>query len=1059
MPQVNIFISTVSNEFGNCRNILRQYLTQSNISVKIQEDFGPSGVQTINKIDSYIINCDTVVHLVGEQAGHPINVSSRDWLQTHYPTLADKFPALREVLDGTVTASYTQWEAYLAVMHGKMLFVAQPTTEAPRDNAAVESSVPVQDQEQHLKRLRELGVYPEIQFYNTDNLIAKLAPSLIPLLQKATSPVQVHNLPYNSLGSLFKGREAVLDGLREKFIADTSPFCKALYGLGGIGKTRLAVEYAWRYQQEYSTLLFVQADTPSSLEANLAALCGPLMLNLPEQNAQDQNVRVRAVLDWLARYPGWLLVLDNVDLPEAAEAAEKWLPQLGGGHVLLTTRLSQWNPQVECFELGVLSEDAAAAFLLERTTGRQATSTDDSDAIALAHALGYLALALEQAGAYIATRPLTLAAYHKRWSTNEKAVREWVDKRLMNYPTSVAVTWLISFEQLNPNARMLLNCMAWLSPAPIPLTLLASSAASKFVPDTEEALVELTRYSLATFTGDKKSFSIHRLVQEVTRALLADKEPLVAFMTMLTWLSVSFLIDDMNTERVLEPQDVRNWPTLVPLMPHTLALADHAHSFGNPHPTAQLLNNLGVLLFTKAQLIEAESLFRRSLQIDEHTYGINHPKTTHILNNLSNLLRQDNRLVEAEELMRHALEIDEAYYGPDHIEVAINLNNLAGLLCATNRKSEGEQLYRRTLKISEHYYGPNHPRVATLLNNLAEVLRTTNQLAEAEPLYRRSLQIMEQHYGPEHPEVGSRYDNLGKLLETDNRLDEAELYFRQALRIVEQSYGTEHPAVARCLNNLAHLLQNTSRQKEAEPMYQRALNILEKSYGPSHPEVAYILANLSLLMQDTSRWDEAESLLHRALQINESSYGPNHPQVGVCLCNLGALLQSIGRLADAETLLRRALVIEEKSYGSNYPGVAVILNNLGSLLRDRGKLKEAEVILRQALEINKKSRSLDHPEVATCSGNLAGVLQRLGQYVEAETLFREALRINKLSYGADHQTVATSLYNLANLLKVTNRWAEAVPLLRRAIAILKDFHQRTGFAHPDFRTIIRGLSS
>ena len=164
---------------------------------------------------------------------------------------------------------------------------------------------------------------------------------------------------------------------------------QAIHGLGGVGKTRLAVEYAWRYQVDYTALLFVFADTPANLRRNLAALVEPL--RLAQQQAQEEEVRVAAVLRWLEDKNGWLLILDNVDTDDAAQDVEHLLPRLQRGHVLITSRLTHWHG-VESLPLDVLAEPDATAFLLERTAGfRYATSQDEVDAVALTRELGGLA--------------------------------------------------------------------------------------------------------------------------------------------------------------------------------------------------------------------------------------------------------------------------------------------------------------------------------------------------------------------------------------------------------------------------------------------------------------------------------------------------------------------------------------------------------------------------------------------------------------------------------------------------------------------------------------------
>ena len=243
---------------------------------------------------------------------------------------------------------------------------------------------------------------------------------------------------------------------------------KALHGLGGVGKTRLAVEYAWQHADDYSALLFVAAETPQDLRRNLAALAGPLVLNLPESALPEEEARLAAALHWLGEHPGWFLIVDNVDMPEAAIAVEELLGQLHGGQVLITNRLTQWSGCVEPLELDLLQETDAALFLLERTErGRRKRPTDGSDAATLARELDGLALALEQAGAFIVQRRVGLAEYLRDWRAHVPAVQEWHDARLMQYPRSVAVTWQTTLERLGAGEIALLRLLAWLAPEPL----------------------------------------------------------------------------------------------------------------------------------------------------------------------------------------------------------------------------------------------------------------------------------------------------------------------------------------------------------------------------------------------------------------------------------------------------------------------------------------------------------------------------------------------------------------------------------------------------------------
>jgi hypothetical protein len=341
-------------------------------------------------------------------------------------------------------------------------------------------------------------------------------------------------LPYPPLGHLFKGRDDFLRRLRRSLtggIGRTAIVSAALYGLGGVGKTRTAIEYAWAYQEDYTSLLFVIAETPEALRRNLAALVGPLVLNLPEQSAEDEEVRLKAALDWLNAHPGWFLILDNLDTYEALTEAERLIGKLTGGHLVITSRLSNFAGYFEPLELDVLTVDDAAAFLLDRTENyRRKTDHDAAAARSLATELGRLALALEQAGAYIARRRLTIDRYGQLWRENWPTVADWADEKITKYPRAVAATWQTSVNQVGAPGRRLLEMLAWLAPEPVPNFLLDVPVPSLAASDPGEVLADLAAYSLVRRSTDKDEFIIHRLVQDLTRRSLSNEHAHKALM-------------------------------------------------------------------------------------------------------------------------------------------------------------------------------------------------------------------------------------------------------------------------------------------------------------------------------------------------------------------------------------------------------------------------------------------------------------------------------------------------------------------------------------------------
>jgi len=672
----------------------------------------------------------------------------------------------------------------------------------------------------------------------------KEADEIEPLARAATPAPQPFNLPFPSLGPLFVGREEALDTLHAA-LAGKQTVGVALNGLGGVGKTRLAIEYALAHAAHYSALLFARAGDAATLNSSLAALAGADILDLPEKDAHEGSAQVAGVLRWLAAHPTWLMILDNVDDEKAVAAVANLIARLRNGHVIVTARATMLPAALRKLELGVLDEDSATRFLLERTDGGRAkTSDDEAKARELAREFDGLALALEQAGAYIATERIGFARYLKLWSESRDKLLAWSDPTLTGAERTLATTWATSIEKLSPESRRLLDRIAMLSAHSIPDSLIDVAVPGEAADyDTERARGGLFRYSLITrATGDDgaaKGFVVHRLVQDFAYRTMSDERRTQALREALEWVNASF-VDD--------PEDVRRWPILNPLAPHARVVALRADEAGIAEPTTRLFNNLGLLLKTKARYAEAEPFMRRALAIDDAIYGPDHPDVAKDLSNLAFLLKDTKRPDEAERMFRRALKIRKAHPGPDHPEVATDLNNLAFLLKDTKRPDEAERMFRRALKIHKAHYGPDHPEVATDLNNLAFLLKDTKRLDEAERMFRRALKIHKAHYGPDHPEVATDLCNLASVLKTMNRLSEAEPLYRDALKIDEASLGPEHPKVARDLNNLANLLLKAKRPNQAEPLMRRALAIFEKSLGPDHPDTADVRAHLAALL-------------------------------------------------------------------------------------------------------------------------------------------------------------------------------------------------------------------
>ncbi len=866
------------------------------------------------------------------------------------------------------------------------------------------------------------------------------------LNEKLVERIERYKSAESNLGNVdahnmhFIGRVGELRRLRETMALGRVGVLTAVHGLGGVGKTALAVEYAHTFAYEYGGGRWqALCEGKEDLRTVVASLRGvrDLDFEFTDDEKLDLDRQFERVIQELkkladARSPHrCLLILDNVDRPKLLEPAQtKRLPSDDWFHVLATTRLGESELFGRHKDRAFLPVDelpvADAMELIEsyQPGGTFRNDAERAAALEIVRLLGCFTLAVELAAVYLGqfANEVTCSGFLLRLKKEGLAGLDDAvtgsGESLLHGEMRLSTTLQPTLERLAEAEKLALGYAALLPADQVALPWIRALVSEQFpeigndaepgYPDPWKNLLRhllslrlLQKTDVTDMDGNVLVVRVHRLVQEIVSRQFTQEESAAR---------------ESAVRRLVEERD---------------AVLQATTTWQNAHWELDPLEALAIL-----------------------RAGQNHPWAAWLLNQVGQGLYHLANWTKAEPLMRQVLEIDEKSLGPRHPNVATDLNNLASLLQDTNRMDEAEPLMRRALEIDKKNIGPNHPKVAIRLNNLAQLLQDTNRMNEAEPLLRRALAIFEKSFGLEHPNVATTLDNLALLLQGTNRMDEAEPLMRRALEIDEKSFGPHHPKVATDLSNLASLLKTANRMDEAEPLMRRALEIYEKSFGPDHPKIAIRLNNLAQLLQDTNRRDEAEPLMRRALEIDEKSFGPHHPSVAIDLNNLAQLLKATNRIDEAEPLMRRALEMDEKSFGPHHPDIARDLNNLAQLLYDTNRMEEAEPLMRRALEIYEKSFGLDHLSVATALNNLAWLLKATNRIDEAEPLMRRTLEIDEKSFGPDHPKVAIRLKNLALLLLDTNRMDEARPLMRRGLSILFQFTRATGHSHPNLQTVI-----
>ena len=629
----------------------------------------------------------------------------------------------------------------------------------------------------------------------------------------------------------FTGREELLKKLRENLTSGRpAALTQAINGLGGVGKTQLATEYAYLYASSYDAVLWVRAEEPTTLAADFAGLATEL--GIPDPGTRDQNAVVKLVLRWLREHQGWLLVFDNA--PGGWEISS-YLPSGATGHVLITSRNRHWLEYAQPLVVDVMTPDEAIKFLLTRTN-----QTNEEAAGKLAEELGYLPLALAQAGAYIEQKDLSLAEYLPLVEKHGTKVLPATDR----YPGSLAATWDLSFKEVRrnlPAAADLLNLCAFFAPDDIPLDMIVEGAEhlqeslKDAVADPisrNDIVGELGNFSLVEVDKDKRTISIHRLVQAVVRDMLPSEERQ-------TWVAAALQV--VNSGFTYRLTEMSTWSTSSIVLPHVLAVIassdlQETSSMEVGRSLSNLLNAAGLFLRHRAQYKDARAQLARALAIDDAMYGPDHPTVATDLLNLGRVLQNLGDLQGARSHFERALAIHEAVYGPDHPNVATDLNDLGTILQDLGDLQGARTNLERALAIGEAVYGPDHPVTAVRLNNLGDLLRILGDLQGARSHFERALAIDEAVYGPVHPNVAVRLNNLGLVLQGIGDLQGARSHLERALAIDEAVYGPDHPDVATDLNNLGSLFLQHDNLYAAQTFLERSNKILRKYLGLEHPK-------------------------------------------------------------------------------------------------------------------------------------------------------------------------------------------------------------------------------
>ncbi len=869
---------------------------------------------------------------------------------------------------------------------------------------------------------------------------------------------------------LLVGRQEDLKALATRIKADgdlTGPVrTVAITGLGGVGKTQVAAEFAHRYGRYFrGGIYWLNLSDPSSLDAEIAACggAGAMRLRPDFEHLSLENQVKEVVAAWRSELPR-LLVLDNCD---DVPSLKKCRPTTGGCRVLITSRGPLGNPTLNVIQwpMEVLSREDSVKLLRNHCRDM---AVNEADLEAVAEELGDLPLALDLAGRFlwVFRFAVTPEEYVEQLRGEDLLAHASMSQHGEFSPTGhemdVRRTLMVSYERLNGSdpvdrlAVKLLARVARFAPGEaVPRGLLlstlnppedASGDPAEEGPSPlqrERALGRLRALGLITEEARTGSVRMHRLVAAFALDEVDDEE---------AQSDVEREVASEAERALFEGQPVR----LTSLLPHlrhmaksvgdredeTANLVHHALGFSlyklkeydeaRPHleraveisvklrgpahwATFRQRSNLAMVMEHQGESDAALKMYEGVLEDQKRELGPRHHDVASTLNNIGVLQRQKGLYEEVRSAYEQALEIRKDVLGLEHRDTAESLDNIGALLMDLDRHDEARPYLQQAMEVNERVLGRNHLDKIGPLLNLGSLLRKEGNYAEACTLYERALEIREHALGQEHPDTLASLGGLGMMLAEQGAYDEALPCLERALERSQSLHGEDHPATAMCLNTLARVLETQGNYGGARSLYERELAISEKLLGEDHPQTARCLSNVARVLTQQGFYTEAISRQDRAVGINAGTFGVEHPATVGALQDMANVRFAQGAYEEARQLYECVLTVRWNVLGENHADTAMSMHNLGNLLRHSGAFAEAQPYLEQALATFQRVLGEEHPNTAKCLHQLAISLQMQGRFEEARPYLVRGLAASEKAFGKEHPITKMVRENLSIL--------------------------------------------
>ncbi|OJJ45918.1 hypothetical protein ASPZODRAFT_119216 [Penicilliopsis zonata CBS 506.65] len=846
----------------------------------------------------------------------------------------------------------------------------------------------------------------------------------------------------------FVGRNNTVNQLSHQILSKDHARRAAISGLGGVGKTQIALELAYniRNLDPARSIFWIPSTSVAAIEQAFMTISAQLGLN----DITPANVKSELQMFLSSERAGsWLLIIDNADdqdmwiKPSASSPALKtFLPRINShqGFILFTTRNQRLATQLAGPDVIKVSEldDEAAFDLLQGALVEKDLTKDQTSVTMLIHQLCGLPLALIQAASFINENAMSLEAYVSLLTQQENTEllsQDFDDDyRYPDIQNPITATWLMSFEQVQKSCALAaeyLSFIACIDARDIPLSLLppASGLAQ------QKALGTLKAYSFVTAQTNNQFISTHRLVHLAIRNWLRKEHLLQKWTTKTAEHLNKVFPSDEHCNRTLWRQ----------YLPHAQFLIESKEFQPMTDTREEFLKKVGECLHSDGRYKEAEMIFQELYEYQRH--GADEEKTLMSMTLLALTFWSQGRWKESEEIDSKVLEARRALLGVEHPDTLISMRNLAGTYHSLGEWKKAEELNIEALEISKRVLGVEHPHTLISMGSLATTFWNMGRYSESEELEIEGLEILIRVRGLEHPETLLGMRNLASTFSEQGRYSEAEKLDLQVLEISRRVLGDEHPDTLASLHSLIVGYQNQGRWDEAEKLGDiQLVETSKKVLGADHPDTLSNMVSLATRFRNQERWKEVEGLERTVMETRKIALGIDHPDTLVCMGNLASTLWVLERRKEAEQLERTVVQTRERVLGVEHADTLDSMASLASRLWNMDRHQEAEELERKVMETRQQVLGDEHPDTLTSMANLAMTLTTLKHWNEAKEMQQMVLETRKRTLGAKHPDTLSSMVELAATLWNLKDWEEAHEF---EIMILETRMEVLGDQHPD----------